>query len=252
MIDKNQINISPDKEEGYVLISAIWLLLLGASIIALIMVHNVNQAEKISTLQENMQITDAQDSAIETIVADILFNGPRSEFALLPRETTYQLNGVDMKVTVSNENGKIDLNQADIKLSERALQGLGINNIQRQKIVDLLQQKRKSDQTFSSMADVEALFRQASIENDFCPARYFTIFSGLPQPQPNQMEQSLAKALGQASLMRPTRFRTGNALRIEIQAETRLPLVATLRTSGLLDRPYTMLDWENRQFCSND
>ncbi len=57
---------------------------------------------------------------------------------------------------------------------------------------------------FFSMADIEALFQQVGIENDFCLASYFTVFSGLAQPQPNQMDQMLARALGQASLMQPT------------------------------------------------
>jgi len=71
-------------EQGYILITAMWLLLLGGSIVALLMLRNLHAAEAYSDDRPQLQLRYAQESAVETVVADILFNGPRSEFARLP------------------------------------------------------------------------------------------------------------------------------------------------------------------------
>ncbi|MEP2103755.1 MAG: hypothetical protein ABJP02_16615 [Parasphingorhabdus sp.] len=232
-------------EDGYILITAVWLLLLGASIVAIIMVHNLRYSEELSFEREMIKIGDAQESAVETIIADILFNGPRSQFALLPATSEYRIDGVSMQVSVSNENGKIDLNQADLELIRRALQGLGVSGVPREKFVMLVRQGRYTEHPFRSMIDVSSAFAQAGIgtTDGFCPEQYFTAFSGLSQPQSNQMDPRLSKALGEASSSDQQRFRPGNALRLEIVAEKGLPLVAVVRTSGLIDRSHSVLDW---------
>lgn len=238
-------------EQGYILITAIWMLLLGASIVAVIMAHNLRAAQEISFGREQTQIKYAQESAVETVVADILFNGPRSELARLPAETTYTISGIEMQVRVSSESGKIDINQADPVLIERALRGFGIPGSQRQAFLGIIAGERSAGRLFQSAADVEAAIQQAGIAvaSDFCPDDHLTTFSGLGQPVSGQMQPELAKALGQPSLPNEARAGSGIALRVLVTAEGTLPLIAVVRTSGLIRQSYNVLEWSNYNSC---
>lgn len=238
-------------ESGYILITAVWLLLLGASIVAVIMLHNLRTAKEYSFEREMLQLRFAKESAIETVVADIVFNGPRSEFARLPAEVTYTIGGTQMNVRVSSENGKIDINQADPALIERALRGLGISALPRQVFLNSIAGERSAGRLYQSITDVERAMEQAGIDggNGFCPEQFFTVYSGLSQPQPNQMDAALARALGGASLAAQVRTKLGSAMRVEVSAIEGLPLVAIIRTSGLIEQSYSVLDWSNMRGC---
>lgn len=227
------------------------MLLLGASIVAVIMVHNLRQAEELSFERAQSQIKYAQESAIETVVADILFNGPRSEFARLPAETTYNIHGARMRISVTSESGKIDVNQADPKLIDRALRGLGIAASQRQNLLRILQTERSAGRLFESPADIASTMEQAGIPSNggFCPNDFFTTYSGLGQPVQGQMQPELARALGQASLPQGLRTRPGAAFRIAVEAAGSAPITAVVRTSGLIGRASTVLHWTDQAEC---
>lgn len=241
-----------DQERGYILITAIWLLLLGASIVALLMLKNLGRGEEISFEREQLDIQYAQESAVETAIADLLFNGPRGEFARLPAETSYTFDGIKMDVRVTSEAGKIDVNQADVALIERALRGLGVSALSRQTLIASLQSRRSQNNLFNSMHDVEGAMEQAGIlsSKDFCAARYFTTFSGLSAPQAGQMDARLAKALGQPSLTASGKTSTGAAIRIEVESGKGQPLIAIIRTSGLIGESHSVLDWRYGADCS--
>ncbi len=247
---ERQLRVVP-KEQGYVLITAVWMLLLGASIVTVIMLHNLRSSEELSFEREQIQIKYAQDSAVETVVADILFNGPRSEFARPPTETSYTINDVSMQVRVSSESGKIDVNQADPVLIERALRGFGIGGSQRQAFLAIIAGERSASRLFQSPTEVAAAMQQAGIavDSNFCPDKYFTTFSGLGQPSPGQMRPELARALGQPSMLREARASQGMALRVSIKADEALPLTAVIRTSGLIGHPFSILFWSDRPAC---
>ncbi|WP_343757415.1 hypothetical protein [Parasphingorhabdus litoris] len=238
-------------ERGYILITAVWMLLLGASIVAVIMIHNLRASEELSFEREQAHIRYAQESAIETVVADILFNGPRSQLARLPAETNYTINGVAMQIRVSSESGKIDVNQADPILIERALRGFGIPGSQRQAFLAIIAGERSASRLFQSPADVAAAMQQAGLAagSSFCPDKYFTTFSGLGQPVAGQMRSELAKALGQPSLPTEARARPGTALRISVATDGASPRTAVIRTSGLIGQAYSVLDWSDQVGC---
>ncbi|MEO9599800.1 hypothetical protein [Parasphingorhabdus sp.] len=249
-LSKRQLYIKSG-ERGYILITAVWMLLLGASIVAVIMIHNLRKSEELSFEREQIQIKYAQESALETVVADLLFNGPRSELARLPTETSYTINGIAMQVRVSSESGKIDVNQADPALMERALRGFGISGSQRQKFLAIVAGERSANRLFQSPADVAALMHQVGIAvgSGFCPHKYFTTFSGLGQPIQGQMDPDLAKAMGQPNLPTEAQARPGTALRLAIQADRASPLIAIIRISGLIGRSHSVLDWSDRGGC---
>lgn len=241
----------PANERGYILITAVWMLLLGASIVAVMMAHNLRTSQELSFEREQAQIRYAQESAIETVVADILFNGARSQLARLPAKTSYTINGVVMRVRVSSESGKIDVNQADPVLIERALRGLGIAASQRQAFLAIIASELSASRLFQSPADVAAAMQQAGIMFDrgFCPGTYFTTFSGLGQPVAGQMRPEVSKALGLPNLPTSARASSGTAVRISVTADGTRPLTAVVRISGLIGQAYSVLDWSDQAHC---
>jgi len=240
-------------EQGYILITAMWLLLLGGSIVALLMLKNLHAAEAYSDDREQLQLRYAQESVVETVVADILFNGPRSEFARLPAQTSYRFGDIALQISVTGEGGKIDVNQADAALIERALRGFGIAALPRQNFVSRVKERQRSGRLFRSIADVEQAMSQAGFDgkSGFCAEDYFTVYSGLALPQASQMDPRLARALGQASLAADVPTSIGSAMRIAVQGEHGLPLVAVVRVSGLIGQSHKVLDWRYGAGCGS-
>ncbi len=246
------VRVKPS-EQGYVLITAMWLLLLGGSIVALLMLKNLHVAEGYQDDRERLQARYAQESAVETVVADILFNGPRSASAQLPAETSYRFGDRKLKISVTGEGGKIDVNQADPALIQRALRGLGIAALPRQNFVNGVKERQRSGRLFRSIADVEEAMQQAGFDgtNGFCAEDFFTTYSGLALPQAGQMDPKLARALGQANLQAEAPTNIGSVMRIKAQGEQGLPLVAMVRASGLIGESHRVLDWEYALGCGS-
>lgn len=248
----NQTALSPPQSErGYILITAVWMLLLGASVVAVIMVHNLRQAEELSFERTQTQIKYAQESAIETVMADMMFNGPRSEFARLPTDTTYNIHGVKMEVSVASESGKIDVNQADLKLIDSALRGFGIAASGRQAFSQILESERNAGRFLESPVDIALAIERAGIafSEGFCVSDHFTTYSGLTQPAPDQMHPELARALGQVSLPQETRTRPGAAIQIVVNDKMTPPIKTVARTSSLIGKAFSLLDWNEREGC---
>ncbi|MEP2990031.1 MAG: hypothetical protein ABJN65_01165 [Parasphingorhabdus sp.] len=239
-------------ERGYILVTAMWLLLLGASIVALLMLKNLGRGEEISFEREQLQIQYVQESAVETVVADMLFNGPRGEFVLLPAKTSYIIDGTQVTVRVTSESGKIDVNQADPSLIDRALRGFGISALQRQSFISQIKVERANGRLFQSNGDVESAMEKSGIidRDGFCVSRYFTVYSGLASPQTNQMDAPLARALGQPTLEAAGKAGTGAAMKIEITSDGNAPLNVIIRTSGLVSQSHSVLDWRYAANCN--
>jgi len=245
-------------EQGYVLISTIWLILLGASIVAAISLTVLNQAQSFASERQSIERQLAQESAYETVVADILFNGPRSNFARLPAKDNYNLNGIEMEVEIVSENGKIDLNNVDPAILERALRGLGISSIPRNTYLKAYRTRREAKKALIGIADVEKEMQQSGIilansyneDSALCASKYFTVHSNLTQPTATQSPSELNRALGIVSNEGSFSSRLGTAIRIMVKVDNGLPLITVVRITGRLDRPVTILDWYYGNDCS--
>jgi hypothetical protein len=158
----------------------------------------------------------------------------------------YSLNGVSVTAELSSESGRIDLNRADPEVIDRALRGGGIGAQRRQVFKDRLLQYRQRKQSLIALAEIDALAQQAGIAADagFDLRENFTITSGLPQPDPAHLPTTLASALGLAAPTGPARVSPGSSLRLILRAEKAAPLMLVFRTTGLLDQPVLISDWE--------
>ena len=246
------LNLRQEGEEGFVLVSAIWLLLLGAAVVAIIQFTVLNRAKSLTFEKDQIEHRLALETAYETAIADMLFNGPRSAFAKMPSQMVYTLNGVSMTISVSSESGKLDINQADPALIDRALMGLGIDASKRTAFLGVLAGYRSSGFVISMTADLEAALQQAGVgpAGGFCGLQYLTAHSGLPRPFTGQMPPELARAIGEPSTQRNSGFQPGSALRIAITKPGGPSLVAVVRMTGRLDQAVDVLDWRIGGDCA--
>lgn len=244
-------------EEGYVLISAIWLLLLGASIVAAISLLVLRQSEDFAFERQEIQRKLALESAYQTVIADILFNGPRSSFAILPANDIYNLNGVRMTIKIVSETGKVDINNADSALVERVMRGLQIPSSSRNQYLSLYRKRLNDNITINNIADLEKemqrsdikLATSSDINSGLCVSQFFTAHSGLSQPSSVHSPSELNRALS-APHTGGARLRMGDAIHITITPDKGLALIAIVRITGRLDNPVAILDWRYENDCS--
>ncbi|MEZ5708576.1 MAG: hypothetical protein R3E02_04200 [Blastomonas sp.] len=205
------------RERGFALLTVMWFLLLAGSIVAVIMLSTLRRAEHHSERALHIQRDLAIESALETVIADMQFNGPRSQWAMLPARGSYRIEGLDIAIEIVSENAKVDLNRADPALIGRALRGLGLNAAQRAPLLSEIARRQKSDIPFETLEDALVLLPAAnSLTHD--PADWLTVYSGLPVPDASAMAPQLAAALGQVSPGNRTRWMQGQVVTVRLKS----------------------------------
>lgn len=242
-------------ERGFILISAIWLLVLCGSIAAILMLRSI-AATRESALDADAFADQALlEAAVETTFAGLLFTGGRSHAASVPASGTISIAGRDVTVDVTSENGRIDLNEYPLDKLGAALQGLGIESDDRRRIVGAVHLRRSANRPFRSHAEVAALLRGLHGPGLECIEDEFTIFSGLSEPRPTQMSSRLARAL---ALGQPGRDNVqaaqepvgaGTPLRLHVRLATQSRLVVVARLTGLHPDPVSVYRWDRGAGC---
>ncbi|MEM8564515.1 MAG: hypothetical protein AAGF57_19905, partial [Pseudomonadota bacterium] len=168
------------------------------------------------------------------------------------------IEGVRYNVSLTSEQGKLDVNRADPVWLDRALRGLGVSNQQRTNFLALIAQRRASEQPFQAMAEVEETFwsgqlmpQQGSTIPTFCVTDHFTIASGLSRPSPAFMSPELARALGEPqSQQNGERYQLGYAVNIKVTAAEQLPQRWIVRVLANEQAIYQAVDiYRPRQGC---
>ena len=245
----NNPDARPD-EQGYVLITAIWLLLLAGSIAALLMLRSIRAATDAKEVAQALGDKVALESAVETVLADRLFSGARSSWWATPARGTVRIGSRDVRVSLTSESGRIDINEADPLLVGRALQGLGVAADMRSFAVTRLQEYRATGRRITANGEIAALIVQASA-TQACLGDNFTLTSGLPQPLPTQMSADLARALGSAIAQTPAPPEIGVALRVKASLAGTAGLIVVARTTGLRDTPLAVSEWRYGLICES-
>lgn len=242
----------PRAERGFILISALWLLILCGAIVAVLMLRGIESATEASDGEDALRTKLALEGAVETVVADMLFNGPRSRWALLPARGTVAVDSQSIQVAVSSEAGRLDLNEADPLLLEAALRGLGVEAGGRALLIGALRQKRAANERIGSLAELRALLAPTIGTNQRakCLEDQFTIFSGLVRPSESHLPPTLARALGSTASSSPVPAEPGSALRITATTRGGSTLMAIVRITGMLDEVYSASAWESIGWCS--
>lgn len=237
-------------EQGFVLIGAIWLLILCGAVAALLLLRSLHSAAEAGGEAEALRRQLALEGAAETALADMLFNGPRSRWAMLPASAVVRIGTEDIAVRVESEAGRLDINEAPLSGIEAVLAGSGWTARERAAVLAELARRRRAGEPIPSLDAERALIAARPGSAMSCTERHFTLWSGRREPDPAGLSPELARLLGRpvptGSAAPPS---AGAPLRIVAQGPRGAPLNAVVRIGGLLDRPLDIMAWERRREC---
>lgn len=229
------MRILPDSERGFALIGAIWLLLLGTALVAILTLRAHAAAMAASQDDAALQRELDLDAAAESVAADLLINGPRSTWWQLPARGSVTLGATTIDVAVTSEDGRIDLNDADPAVIQDALRGLGVDSQVAEAFLTALLARRQQGRLNSS-ADVDRLtaaLTSGAAAGGLCRSDLFTIDSSLTRPDTTRASLSLARALGGQIIAEATQIRSGEALRIQATTSAGGSLIRVQRVGVL-------------------
>ena len=206
------------------LISAMWLLLLGAAIAALLMLRAITASRDLRVESDRYSVEHAEADAIETIAADLIFSGRASHWSQLPAGGTLTLDGQSIDATATNEDQFLDINNADPTLIDGTLQDHGYDRATRTALLGRIALAHASGQKISSYADI------ANLGHDIVAAGAEDCLLTILSPFGGK---------GHAS--GPATVRPGDVVRVSFASGGRHHL-QTLRLVGANDRPYALLD----------
>jgi hypothetical protein len=240
-------------ERGFVLIAAIWLLILAGSITAVLMLRGLSAVAAASGHADAAGRRLALESAIETILADRLFKGRTSAWHMVPARGTILIGGREIFIRLTSDGGRLDVNMADPALIDSALQGFGVGAAERGAIVTRLRALRARKKRIGSGADLDRLLASASRGAGVCLADHFTWVSGLAEPRPDQVSRELARALsgrgGAIGDDRPGEPEGGSGLRVEASDGGGSAMLAIVHVSGLAEQPLLFSAWGSPFSC---
>jgi general secretion pathway protein K len=245
---------SPDRpeERGFVLIAAIWLLILAGSIASVLMLRSLAAATSAAGRSDTIERRLAAESAIETVIADRLFAGDRSFWLRTPAEGVVAIGDRRVNVRLSSESGRLDVNAADPARIDGALRGLGLAAGERGRIVGRLQRLRAANRRIGSLAELNGLVGAARGTGGTCLQEHLTFVTGLAEPRPDQMSRALSRALGGrgGAGTGPVASDGGAALRLEAAEQGGAPILAIVHVTGLGTQPIAASAWAAASPCA--
>jgi len=235
-------------DPGFILLAAVWLLLLAGAVVAAMTLTAFRESKAAHGARDQLAADMAVESAVQLVIADLIENGGRGRWGRTPTSGTIMVDGIAVELSVSNEAGRLDLNEAEPSSIDGALQGLGVPADARQRVLGEVARLRLTKRRLGYWAELEGLLTLAGPDGR-CRIPLFTLWSGQAMPTPQQIPQALAKAMGQEGNMSgepgATDTITGQVFRVI--AQTRTPsaarLIAVIRVTNWLNDPYDIYTW---------
>ena len=103
------------------MIAALWLLILGGSIAAVLMLRGLGEATAAAGRGAATAHKLALEGAIETVMADRLFHGARSVWWLVPHRASVMFGKESISVKITSESDLLDINEADLVVIDAAI-----------------------------------------------------------------------------------------------------------------------------------
>jgi len=242
----------PTGEGGFVLVTAMWLLLLGAALVSLMMLRSAGRSETNRQAGELIQAKFDAQAAVDTIAADLLIRGSQSAWARLPAHGIIRIGGRDVTVDASSEEGRLDLNDGDPAVIDRALQGSGIAPQKRALFLQTLASLRAGGRRMTSIAEAYPLLQMVEdAGSDSCVDSWFTLYSGLSQPSEDRMSNDMAQALATPAggAFEPAPVRPGETIRLLIHTSNGYKPLVVARVIGVRASDYEILQWSDNHYC---
>lgn len=144
-------------EDGFVLVSAMWLLLLGAALASLLMLRSMTSARDLKAQDARLLAGEAADDAVERVAAELVFDGPRSRWAQLPANGNMDVDGENLAIRVTAESNVAGVNIAEPRVIDGALQDRGYRSAERVALLDRIGQTRAARHKISSFSEIAGL-----------------------------------------------------------------------------------------------
>jgi hypothetical protein len=236
-------------ESGFVLIAVVWLLLLGAAIAGALTLRALGTTRLAAADGEALTREMALDGAVQTALASLLFEGPRSPWAAPGAAPAVQVGPSAVELRVSSESGRLDANSVEPRLLSAALQGLAVAPEERERLVSAIEAARAERREIASASELRALLRGAGAAPPECLDDVFTVYSRMATPARGQMPDRLARALGEPAGAAAA-YQAGGALRLEARLPSGGALTVVARLTGLHQSPLAVHRWEYRLDCT--
>lgn len=230
-------------EQGYVLISAIWMLALAGSIVAYLMLGSVEASLETRSAGELLKARLALDAALETIVADRIINGDRSNWSRAPMAGTIMIDDVAVQIRSTDESLRIDINRADMQVLDLVLRQAGLREREKQAALGRIALARGQEQPVRSLVEMGAILAHYNrIEGERCLLDIFTATAGTQNTSPTSEHLSSAHAL-------PETLRPGTIQRLELKVPQGMARTVLMRIIGQQRDAMAVVDWSEGQMC---
>jgi hypothetical protein len=232
------VAISRPADNGFVLIGAIWLLVLAGAIASALLLRSLADARHAAAGARSLSAKLALEGAVESAFASLLFHGPRSQ--LTSGGGTVGIGEMAVQLTLSSEAERIDLNHTAPEFIDGALRELGVNARGRSAILGRMALLRARKDTIASPSEMRRLLGAEA--GGFEDA--FTIHSGLSVPAGVVGARAVPRGSGALAPAAPLALQPGMAIRIVASLAEGQSLLATGRLTGLGHRPVLKQRWE--------
>lgn len=219
-----------ERGNGFVLISAIWMLTLAGGIAAALTLRSVDTSRAVKADVGKLKEELALRGAIDLMVGDAILNGPRSAWWRVPSSGRIVIGGVEINLQTSPEAGRLDLNAADPTAIDDGLAAKGWDRSERMALIAKLQARRQAAGAIKSFDEIAGIYSGTR-----CVLADATLYSGLSRP----IEQTDSSFAGET------------AIRVEATAAGGRTLALILRPGGA-SRPYDVMEWRPAPFCPSN
>jgi general secretion pathway protein K len=240
-------------DPGFILLTSIWLLVLGGAIAAAVMLNARSTARSIKAAEQQILAAQALLSARDQMIADLLQAGRFSRWAQAASSGSFMASdGIVINVQSSQEGGRLDLLSAQNDRLDRLFSALDLpDNIRepaRARLDSLRKEAQSGKRPLRSLGELRALSGWTP-ELIACLLPLITLHSGMPSPSPSAAPAQLARILAltrneeDASSI-DSQSVAGELYRINATAQlqqTTLRSTWIVRITGDLRRPYWVL-----------
>lgn len=238
-------------EQGFVLVTAIWLLALCAAVAMALMWIARERVQASRSRADDVQAASSLEGVVYDVLYDLLSRGDASQWSRngASGDVDTDLGLVHIQITL--ESGRIDLNSVDLDVLDTGLRGLGYGAREREQISRSLLKLRAAKHRISSWAEAEQILASLqTAEPEQCLTDLFTFSGGTTRPEPAAAPQALADALGYLPAAQRAQVAPGQAVRIRASAASADRVEVVARVTGLLRGAYSIDSWRSNPACS--
>ncbi len=243
------------RSKGFILLHTLWLLLIVVTLVAGSMASVFYSAEELAISEQRLRADLAHESAVETVIHDILIRGDKSIWignGIISRNV--QIGEQLFSVSVQQVAGLVDAMASNPQILNRLLTWLAIP--QNPYKSDSLSGRSTNILLPATYTDLQAIFG-LDYKAFACLYPHVTLYSGRPQPDWRYASSHLIKLLGLRSLSPEThsvlnedisQSVVGTTLRINVFPENALDGAAGLSVevtiTGKIDPSHLVRSWK--------